>query len=205
MFFEFYEDLTSSYVPDLLPGCSPALRNHGDICEIIGWIRARPEVARSELTETYFATRRKDGSKAPHIDDQRRAFNLAVKVMSMITCSAGDRSSSLLEMGIQPLPWHNKSSFGNFVKSVLPKSNFAHDVAKDDVQRAISARTLRKTAGLKFRGTDDIRNHLQFDAQDGVVEVYHYTSVLKEHLQAGKIQSASSMYVFTFVIELLLV
>jgi hypothetical protein len=58
-----------------------------------------------------------------------------------------------------------------------------------DIKAALAARNLKKHAGLRFEPTDDLRNHLKLDRKRGVVEIYHHTAFLKEHLIAT--QSAS--------------
>ena len=54
------------------------------------------------------------------------------------------------------------------------------------IKKALLARKLKKVAGLTFRGTDDLRNHFKLDHKTGVVEVFHHTSFLKEHLRLTK-------------------
>jgi hypothetical protein len=45
------------------------------------------------------------------------------------------------------------------------------------------ARKLKKHAGLSFRPTDDLRIHLKLNQRTGVVEIFHHTAFLKEHLK----------------------
>ncbi|RYO90479.1 hypothetical protein DL763_005328 [Monosporascus cannonballus] len=192
-FFGFYKEVTSSYVPELLFGSQPALRSHDDVCDITRFLKSQQGATRSELTVQYFSRRAKD-SELPPIADQHRAFNIAVKIMSMVTCSAENQPSGLLELGTQPLPWHDDTSFASFITRAFPRVDIGDLEIKDnsgkttDVKSAITARRVKKTAALSFRGTDDLRNHLRLDARNGVVEIYHYTSVLKEHLMASQSQ-----------------
>jgi hypothetical protein len=187
-FFDFYKEATSFYVPELLPGSKPALRNHGDVLEIIRLIRSQPNTSRSELTRAYFSQR----DTPPPPADQHRAFNLAIKIMSMVTCSAENQPSGLLELGTQPLPWHSDSSAVEFMSRAFPAVGTGDLRVRDDsgrirdVKSALSARRLKKIAGLRFQGTDDLRNHLRLDGKQGAVEIYHYTSVLKESLMASQ-------------------
>ncbi|RYP82363.1 hypothetical protein DL769_001688 [Monosporascus sp. CRB-8-3] len=192
-FFDFYKEVTSSYVPELLFGSQPALRSHDDVCDIIRFLKNQQDATRSELTDQYFSRRAKD-SELPPIADQHRAFNIAVKIMSMVTCSAENQPSGLLELGTQPLPWRDDTSFASFITRAFPSVDIGDLEIKDnwgkttDVKSAITARRLKKIAALSFRGTDDLRNHLRLDARNGVVEIYHYTSVLKENLMASQSQ-----------------
>ncbi|KAH0526798.1 hypothetical protein TsFJ059_010079 [Trichoderma semiorbis] len=187
-FFDFYRYVTSSYVPDLLPASTPALRNHEDVFDIIRLLQAHLDTKRSELTHEYFSKR----DKPPPPSDQHWAFNLAVQVMSMVKCSAENQPSSLLELGTQAIQWHFDESLAEFLSRAFPQKDTGnlhiHDDSGEirDIKPALTARRLKKVAGLRFQGTDDLRNHLRMDVKRGVVEIYHYTSVLREHLAASQ-------------------
>ncbi|KAJ5885185.1 hypothetical protein N7495_009695 [Penicillium taxi] len=198
-YFAFYKDLTSAYVPELLYGHQPALRSHEDVADIIRLIKSRPGEVRSRLTRDYFSLRGGDDytdvTKLPPPADQHRAFNTVVKVMTMLNCSAEQQASGVLDLGVElgtlPLPWHHNISFSDFTLRAFPRTdvgdlNFLDYAGKlRDVKSSITARRLERLARLSFRGTDDIRNHLRLDTRAGIVEIYHYTSVLKEHLAAA--------------------
>jgi hypothetical protein len=198
-FFTYYRDVTSSYIPELLPGSSPALRGHEDVFDIICLLKKQPNALRSELTSQYFSQRDGSQNQLPPLVDQHRAFNIAVKVMSMLTCSAENQLSGLLEHGTQPIPWPTDSSLIQFIFSIFPTSHHSSLNEKDnsgksgDIKSALTARRLKKIAGLRFQATDNLRDHLKLDAKKGVVEIYHYTSVLKEHLLASRAGSSSQL------------
>ncbi|CAG9940600.1 unnamed protein product [Clonostachys rosea f. rosea IK726] len=187
-FFDFYKYVTSSYVPDLLPASTPALRNHDDVFEIIRLLQAYPDMKRSELTHEYFSKR----DRPPPSSDQHWAFNLAVQVMSMVKCSAENQPSGLLELGTQPIQWLYNESLAEFISRAFPQKDTGNLHIYDgsgeirDIKSALSAKRLRKIAGLRFQGTDDLRNHLKMDVKKGVVEIYHHTTVLREHLMASQ-------------------
>ncbi|KAL6799895.1 hypothetical protein J3E68DRAFT_435411 [Trichoderma sp. SZMC 28012] len=195
-FFNFYKYVTSSYVPDLLPASTPALRNHEDLFDIVRLLQAHPDTKRSELTHGYFSKR----NKPPSSSDQHWAFNLAVQVMSMVKCSAEDQPPSLLELGTQAIQWHFDESLAEFLSRAFPQKDtgnlHVHDDSGEirDIKSALTARRLKKVAGLRFQGTDDLRNHLKMDVKRGVVEIYHYTSVLREHLAASQKLDDSSVF-----------
>ena len=191
-FFDFYKDVTSYYVPELLPGSRPALRSHADVLDIIKLLKTHPDKPRSELTEQYFSERRDSAPRPPAVD-QHRAFNLAVKIMSMVTCSAENQPLGLLELGTQPIQWRADKSLLDFLAKAFPRTDVGNLRVKDDagktrdVKSALTARRLKKIAGLRFEKTDDLRSHLRLDATKGIVEIFHYTSVLKEHLVASSL------------------
>ncbi|KAF4465361.1 hypothetical protein FALBO_7794 [Fusarium albosuccineum] len=89
-FFDYYTNITATYVPDIVAGTPPALSNHGDLFAIIRLLRENQNTKRSELTSGHFLTR--DG-EAPTPDDQDRAFNVAVRVMTTVTCCLDNRNS----------------------------------------------------------------------------------------------------------------
>lgn len=185
-FFGFYKDVTSFYVPELLPGSAPALRSHQDVFDIIRLLRAHPNTKRSQLTQEYFSQR----DQPPPPADQHRAFNLAVRIMSMVKCSADNQPSGILELGTQPIRWHSDRSLADFMAKAFPQGDKGNLHVRDDsgkirdLRSTVTARRLKKVACLRFEGTDDLRNHLKMDVKEGVVEVFHCTSVLKEHLTA---------------------
>ncbi|KAF3076367.1 hypothetical protein CFAM422_001629 [Trichoderma lentiforme] len=187
-FFDFYKYLTSSYVPDLLPASTPALRSHEDVFDIIKLLQAHPDMKRSELTHEYFSKR----NKLPPSSDQHWAFNLAIQIMLMVKCSADNQPSGLLELGTQAIQWHFDEPLTEFISRAFPQKNTGNLHIYDDsgeikdIKSALSAKSLKKVAGLRFQGTDDLRNHLRMDVKRGVVEIYHYTSVLREHLAASQ-------------------
>ncbi|KAI1856356.1 hypothetical protein JX265_011603 [Neoarthrinium moseri] len=199
-YFAFYKDVTSAYVPELLYGDQPALRSHQDVADIIRLIKDRPDELRAQLTHQYFSQR---PSKSPSSTDQHRAFNIVVKIMTMVNCSAEQQPSGILdlgtELGTQLIPWHNDASFSSFVSRAFPKGDVGalnildHAGKSRDIQSSITARRLEKIARLTFRGTEDLRNHLRLDSKNGVVEIYHYTSVLKEHLAIANSSSKNNI------------
>jgi hypothetical protein len=194
-FFEYYKGVTASYVPELLPGSHPALRTHEDVLDIIRMLKAQPDARRSQLTHNYFTSRDGGHVPLPPLADQDRSFNLAVRIMTMVNCSVQRQSFDLLEYGSQPIPWRADASLSQFVAEAFPTTNHpslndsGHSGKSPNMKAALAARKLKKQAGLRFQPTDDLGNHLKLDWKRGVVEIYHHTAVLKEHLTAT--QSAS--------------
>ncbi|KAK7931729.1 hypothetical protein PG985_002441 [Apiospora marii] len=191
-FFAFYKEVTSGYVPELLAGNPPALRSQNDLLNLIETIKHQPTTTRAELTTAYF-NRRESASSPPLPADQHRAVNLAVKVVSMMSCSGSKRpSGGVLELGTLPILWPDGVCFADFIFSAFPGLGTDTSKASEsrriqpEVKFAITAARLKKIASLRFEPTDDLRNHLRLDSQNGVVEIYHHTSVLKEHIAANE-------------------
>lgn len=190
-FFDFYRETTAFYVPELTYNSIPALRTHEDLRGMIQFIKNNPDDTRLELTQHYFSHHTTSSSKGLLSNDQNRAFNVAARIMTMLTCSAEGQSDGLLETGSQPTPWRSDQSFNQFSNSAIPRQNpisfesYASGCPSITLPPAsITAKRLKKLAKLKITSTNDLRNHLLLDEKDGTVAIYHHTSVLKQHLRA---------------------
>lgn len=188
-YFQYYRDLTASYEPVVGVDEEPALSSHEDLFQIITEMKSNPDLDRSNLTAKVFASR--PGRKLPPANDQNRAIDLAVRVMVMVNSSSQRRSSGLLESGTYRTPWTADVPFSQFISNIFPMTN--HPSLNDDdlkplpdIKSALMARKLRKHIDLKFRPTDDLRKHLRLDHKNNVLELYHHTAFLKEHLRATK-------------------
>jgi hypothetical protein len=74
-----------------------------------------------------------------------------------------------------------------FPKTDHPNLNEGDHLGKSaDIKSELRAKSLKKAASLKFQPTDDLSNHLKLDQKRGIVEIYHHTAVLKEHLIANQ-------------------
>src|ERR1700743_825554 len=186
-FFDYYKQTVGSYVPDLLPGDSPALRNHEDLVEIIQLLKDWPEVLRGQLTKLHFSGRSNNGPDIPPVSDQNRAFDLAMKVLITVNCAVDNQSMNLMESGVVPLTWSNDESLSEFVARVFPSADYQLLNEKDQVMRIpgikalLTARRLKRIAGLRIEATNDLRDHLRVDQVTGILLVYHHTSFLREN------------------------
>jgi hypothetical protein len=114
------------------------------------------------------------------------AVDIAVKVMAMVNCSA-DRQTTL---GLQDtVVWPQDVSFAQFMSDLLPVPTDHPRINDDDLEQGLDvkasllAKKLKKHARLIFQPTDDLRAHLRLDKKSGILEVYHQTAFLKEHLR----------------------
>lgn len=186
--FEFYKTLTNSYEGN---GAGyPALRAHGDILIILDQLRTKPASPRSRLRETLFQDIWRDRPLPPKCD-QDSAIDLAVKVMTMISCLAPSHSPSLLEHGGYQAPWRDDVSLNSFIENLLPMTD--HPGLNDtetkmymDIKPALMARKLKKRMGMKVRPTNDLRSHLKIDRRTNTLEVFYHVAFLKEHLRLTK-------------------
>ena len=188
-FFEYYKHLTRSYEAEIGPGEEPALTSHEELFDIIQQLKSEPDVTREQ-----FAIRALDnrpGRKRPPVADRERAINLAVKIMTTVNCSAQRQSSGLLEHSTSPITWRDDITFSDFIFSIFPTTD--HPSFNDEdmkfqegIKTALVAKRLKKRLGLRFQPTDDLRRHLQLDRKNNVIDIYHNTAFLKEHLRLTK-------------------
>ncbi|TGJ79193.1 hypothetical protein E0Z10_g9577 [Xylaria hypoxylon] len=193
-FFDFYRDTTAYYVPELTGGSSQVVKTHDDLIQIIRYVKCHSNLPRLQLMTEYFAAYSKIEFRGMISSDQDRAFSLAVRVMTMLHCSARDQSDGLLESGTQPTIWHGNMSFNKFTNFVIGRQSLLHFGPHGSATslspqpmfnlESISAKRLRSVAKLKIIPTNDLRDHLLLDKKKGTVAVYHFASVLKEHLKA---------------------
>jgi hypothetical protein len=188
-FLDYFKEVTASYEPDTGPGEMPAISMHKDLFEIIEKLKSNPDTPRAQLTKEIFVSSLGRSQASPA--DQDRALNLAVKVMVMVNCSAQRQPSELLEHGIHQIRWHSDVTFSQFIEDIFPMTDHPglnNDNADSllDMRTALTAKKLKKRAGLNFRPTSDLRSHLKLDRRNGVVEIYHHTAFLKEHLRMTK-------------------
>lgn len=185
-FFRHYKDLTASYEADAAPGDPAALTTHEDLFAIIKQLKLEPDITRADFAAKIF--RDDQCRRLPASADRERAINLAVRVMAMVNCSAQRHSSGLLEQGLSQAPWRSDVTFSQFIVDAFPMTD--HPILNDDdlkgsmdLKAALMAKKLKKRIGLKLQPTDDLRRHLKLDRRTRVVEIYHHTAFLKEHLR----------------------
>jgi hypothetical protein len=152
---------------------------------MIAFVKEYPTLPRQQLTEDFFTARQAASRSAEA--DQRRAFDIAIRVMTMISPSTDEHSGAgSLRWAAPALGWRCDQSYDRFLEDTFPERECSdlNDVQASSIviKSNLTARKLVKIAGLKLVGTNDLRNHLRLDAKTGTLEIYHYTSVLKEHL-----------------------
>lgn len=121
----------------------------------------------------------------PVHDDQEHALDLAVRTTMMINPSASQETVSLMEDGTQQSYWHDDATFSEFLNNAFPKN--AHSSIRG-IEENLRAVKLKKQARLNFQPMDDLKNHLRLDRKAAIVEIFHHTAFLKEHLRFTKDQ-----------------
>ena len=199
-FKDFYRLTTARYLPEFAASPEIALRGHDDLIEIIQHVKKNLGTPRKQLMTEYFTSRakREGHQELPNWHDQERAFNMGVRVLTMVNCSAENQAGAFLEEGLQPIAWANKDSLASFINKSFPTTD--HPSLNDpsqagkgiNLKSSLEGRRLVKVAGLSFRGTDNLAHHLRLDADNGCVEVFHHTRALKEYLIASRDQESAA-------------
>ena len=188
-YFSHYRTLTSSYESGHGLSENAAISSHEDLFDIIRLLKMHPDLSRTDSADLVFSNRL--NRRPPPVADQECALNLAVKVMTMVNCSAQYQSPSMLEYGAYQVPWRGEVAFTQFILDAFPMTD--HPSLNDDESKslpgmtaALQAKKLKKRIGLKFQPTDDLRRHLKLDRKKNLVYIYHHTAFLKEHLRLTK-------------------
>ncbi|KAI0396556.1 hypothetical protein F5Y17DRAFT_89729 [Xylariaceae sp. FL0594] len=187
-YFQFYEALVLDYLQGVLES-RRVLNTHGDVFRIIEYLKTNPDVTYSGLSEIICPAGHPDNST----EAVSNAIILAVKVGTMIDCSALYQSPDRLEKGMSRICWRGDVPFSKYLQDLFPTQNhpvWSSPHQENDVllvmKSELRAPKLVKHLKLKFRPTHDIRNHLRLDPRRNTLEVFHYTSFLKEQLRATR-------------------
>ncbi|KAK4212787.1 hypothetical protein QBC37DRAFT_345451, partial [Rhypophila decipiens] len=214
LFFDFYKQVSSSYVPDFFDPDDQALRSHQDLFDIISLLRDfGGHSTREDCRKMYFWGRaseddiKKDDGTPCNIPlaDQERAFNIAATVMTMVRTSSlndlatpsfdiitldEEQGRTMLQDVTGPFVWRLEQTLLEAVVDTFPSrlhpSLQPGDPQSKTILHELTAINLTKIAKLKFMGTSDLRNHLRLDPVSGTVRIFHHTSFLKQHLLSSK-------------------
>jgi len=181
LFFHFYREVTSSYVPDFFGDEDQALRSHQDLFDIISMLKTTNTMFnRDEYREAYFTSRTfKEEETTIPLADQERAFNLAATVMTMVkTNCAEDEDISItadMEQGRTskepPFIWHPEQTLQTALIDAFPTRIHPSLQELDAQSKAIlsdlTATNLTRISKLKFLSTNDLRHHLKLDPISG--------------------------------------
>jgi hypothetical protein len=118
-----------------------------------------------------------------------REFNLAIKIMNMLNCSIENRSLDGLDLGPCPTSWGGDKSHHEFIKATFPVKDYVRlceTGVSSDIKRRLNATQLKRVARIKFKRTDDLKNHLRFDPNTGVMEIFHHVTFLREYMLATR-------------------
>ena len=87
----------------------------------------------------------------------------------------------------EPAEWCNSGSLSQFFEATFlirdhPMLN-EKDEAGIDIKSQVKAIPPQNVAGVEFRGTDNLKDHLWMNQEARTVLLYHHNSTLKEYLK----------------------
>lgn len=186
-YLQYYKAVISTYMDTTSP-TKRRVKEHTDLCAIVSIIKSHPDATLSELCQL---TSPETKTQDIHGANQADAVALVVKAMLMIDPSALHHSSDRLEKGTFRVHWKEDVPLSKYIQDSFPLGN--HNVLSynnselfADVKRQLKATNMKRRLGITIRATSDIRNHLLFDRRNNILEVYHYTSFLKEQLRVTR-------------------
>ena len=162
--------------------------NLEDVFAVIGSLKNDICQSRQKVTTECFPLGR---GANPSPRAQAVAVRLAVQALLMVDCSAPQASAGELESGDNTQAWSETQPLQDFIEKRLPRTDnpiFANTDANvvRESARVVTGAELSQRARLRFKGTNDISRHLHLDIRNRVVEIFHYTSFLKEYLLSTK-------------------
>ncbi|KAF5538495.1 hypothetical protein FMEXI_9364 [Fusarium mexicanum] len=183
-YFAYYKAIVSTYM-DATSANTRRIETHEDLFQVVSILKSNPDATLSELCRLTLPS---TSSQRPDETRQVDAVALGVKALLMIDPSALHHSSDRLEKGTYRIHWREDVPLSKYIQDSFPLGN--HNVLSynnselfAEVKKGLKAVNLKKRLGITIRATSDIRNHLHFDRKNNYVEVYHYTSFLKEQLR----------------------
>ncbi|KAF2679288.1 hypothetical protein K458DRAFT_375127 [Lentithecium fluviatile CBS 122367] len=116
-----------------------------------------------------------------------RAFDLAIRILTMTCCSHRSRNPQDWPLGYEPIDWRPGDSAIRYMERAIPQAN-PEQLRLDECLDGLSLSDLKGTRlenlyGLKLVGTDDLRRHILLDMKSSILHVYHHASFLKESLK----------------------
>jgi hypothetical protein len=189
-YFQFYQSVVSTYVENAPE--NRVLQNHEDLWRIIELLRSKPDATMGDLWESIVPGYLQKATRTNR-DDLQSAVALAVRVLTMINCSALHHSSDRLEKGTCRLDWKQDVAFTKYLQDLFPTCDdpiFSRPGNDAFAERKFQLRATNicNHLGVALCRTSDIRDHLRLNRKQDqdTLEIYHHTAFLKEQLKLTK-------------------
>ncbi|KAL3462738.1 hypothetical protein BJX64DRAFT_299314 [Aspergillus heterothallicus] len=164
-----------------------AFTDHANILKWAKLLRANPKWTREQLANILSP----NYTLTP--DERETAVQAIVCVSFMLDCSLRKKYSESFEIdGYSPAYWETTEPFVAYVERAIPECNIQQgnefEPHKPSYMKSLKAWKLRERCGVQFSPTDNMMEHLLYDADMGVVHIFHHTAYLKAHLRASASQ-----------------
>ncbi|CAJ2507683.1 Uu.00g088690.m01.CDS01 [Anthostomella pinea] len=149
-------------------------------------LRSNPDITRHGLSQQIQST----DNSMPYMAIAS-LIDRSINIMTMVDCSSIYQSSGRLGRSDVGFRWNDNTPFAQFLEQAFPRRNhsvlsFPSDAAYSRFRNELRADRLKDRLGLSFRATSNLRDHLKFDRQSNILQIYYYTSFLKEQLRLTK-------------------
>ncbi|CAF3591180.1 unnamed protein product [Fusarium graminearum] len=186
-YLQYYEAVVSIYL-DATPASTRDVSTYSDILSIISILKSHPDAPLSEIRQLASPN---TNAQTIHSSSHADAVALGVKAMLMIDPSPLYHSTDRLENGTFRVHWKEDVPLSKYIQDSFPLGNhnilsYVNSELFTDAKRQLKAVNLKRRLNITIRATSDIRNHLRFDRRNRVLDIYHYTSFLKEQLRVTK-------------------
>jgi len=199
-FWDHYERVTDAYIPEQ-PGKRRALNDQSSVLDVIQSIKTGRATPKRDLLRDMFESGRAVGDKPPAPHDQKRAFNIGASILLLMDFGILHDAANISAGPVLPIPWRDELSADNFVKEAFRCGPIPHDLQR--MIMGLKAKKLISNADLRLASTNDIRRHLVLDQKEGIVWVFHQSSVLREFLSASENDPASCVLPRALMLEVL--
>ncbi|KAF2143093.1 uncharacterized protein K452DRAFT_226286 [Aplosporella prunicola CBS 121167] len=198
-YFATYDSLTLDMAtPAVLQIETPIVRTHQDILVLVRLLKANAHHTRTQTLALAIQSFNRNGATdegseayTREMTELNRALNLAVQLLCMIDCSAKEKHSHDFELGdFKPVEWRKEETFVNFLKRILPVADPGMCFSREKKNK-MKAWKLSKRAGITFKATDNIVEHLLYDPKDETVRLFHHAAFLKAQLDSSTNHSMS--------------
>lgn len=166
-----------------------ALQTRESLLRVVALVKANPTATLSQLVQLAF----NDHSPVAPTQVQEDGIRLALKILLMVDSSAPHffSDSRRLEMGTFRVAWKSDMPLNDYLRNIFPTNNqnvlnYADSEQSVEMTEQLNAINLRRSLGITIAATSDIQNHLRLNRRTNILEVYHFTSFLKEQLRATK-------------------
>lgn len=175
-----YEDLVTRQRTRIGPPNANLVIPDSRVLEIAGLLRSNSRWTRTQALSV-LAT-----NSAPGLPDENAEIALDITVQAMfMTDSVATRghSSDFRLGGIRPKCWASTESLVQFLESSFPQaanSSGLSTVLKN--QDSLRSWKLAKKLKVKFKGTNNLADHLLYDSRYNTLYLFHHVAWLNAHL-----------------------
>ncbi|KAH8172590.1 hypothetical protein LIA77_06845 [Sarocladium implicatum] len=182
-YLRYYRTIASTYHEEISSD-EEGLHTREFILGVMAQLKAKPD--ETLLGHAYSV------SKAQYLTATLEdAIRIVLKLLIMVDSSEQYCDTSRLELGTFRTTWNNGAALSDYLKTIFPTDrdnilNHKDSEQSKEIKRKLNAVNLERTLGITIIPTSDIQSHLRWNRTTNILEVYHFTSFLKEQLRVTK-------------------